>query len=241
MQSLRARRPLRSRPSLDPHTSDRPTPIEILARMAGRTTFRTPRDPGASTAFVTPLDIAHALATSTDKLGAAMAMAMACQRPRDWPRVEELAHGVFTALVRKQPSHAALVEPPYTYRVRVALFDAFGDLIAPARHRNLGAAARDAKMRRNVYLWLLRQAMSMLEDAANSAAADAVRYLFSLESLRGGSHEELRALLADVGVTTASAVDAAPDDLDVLIGQLCADVLNQRPRRAGVLRLRENA
>lgn len=90
-------------------------------------------------------------------------------------------------------------------------------------------------MRRNVYLWLLRQAMSMLEDAANSAAADAVRYLFSLETLRGGDGEELRAVLVDAGSTEAVAADL--DELDTLIEQLCADVVSHRPRRAGVLHL----
>jgi hypothetical protein len=244
----------RGKKRLDPRSDGRPEPIEILARMAGRSTFRSPRQPGGSSATpVTPLDIAHAIGavcldTATQRgnpLGAAVAMAMACQRPGEFPKVQRMAHGPLLCHLRAQREYRGIVDPPNTYRARIALYDAFHDLVAPARRRNLGKAARDARMLREMYRWLLHQTSAFLEAAANTAAADAVRFLFSLAAVEHPLHDKVRAVsvtaTGEIQVwTDASAAEVDDRDADSYamdVDLLCQDVLH-RARRPGVLALK---
>lgn len=232
---------------LDPHSTARPEPIEILARMAGRTSFCTPKTPGASAVPVTPLDIAHAIATVPDKLGAAMAMAMACQRPSEWPRVEELGRPRLLRHLRGQREYAGIVEGPLVYRARIGLFDAFHDLVAPARARSVRAAARAARMRLEQYRWLLNESAAFLEAAANTAAADAVRFLFALalveHPLAGRARAVSVSATGELLVWTSAAADEVaeidPDGGYVLdVAALCEEMLTARSRRPGLLTLR---
>lgn len=236
-----------SKRNTDPHTSEKPQPIEILARMAGRSTFRTPRQPGATIAVpVTPLDIAHAIATAEDKLGSAMAMAMACQRENEWGKVELLGHKRVLAHLRAQRQFAGSVDDPHTYRARIALYDAFGDLVTPDHRRNQTAAARRARMRKELYRFLLRETIAYLEHAANTAAADAVRYLFALAVMEHRLTERVRAVsvATDGGIllwtsACAAEIETEADTLCAFdINLLCQDVL-QRARRPGVLELKK--
>lgn len=240
------RRAERLRANAKAHSNDRPEPIEILARMAGRTSFRTPKTPGATAVPVTPLDIAHAIATVPDKLGAAMAMAMACQRPVEWPRVEELGHPRLLAHLRRQKESPGIVDGANVFRARIALFDAFQDLISPALARPLSAAARAARMRRQQYRWLLNEAAAFLEAAANTAAADAVRYLFALAVVEHPVAHSARA----VSVTSTGEIliwtSASADELNhesagavaaIDVDALCAEMLRARPRSSGILGL----
>jgi len=223
----------RTRHRLDPHTDARPEPIEILARMAGRSTFRTPKQPGATTAVpVTPLDIAHAVATAQDKLGSAMAMAMACQRPYEWHKVERTGHARVLAHLQAQRDYPGIVDAPYTHRARIALYDAFHDLIVPEHRRNLGVAAKDARMPRAMYRHLLRETCGYLEHAANTAAADACRYLFAnhIESAKERGED----MHITIDVDGVVLLEAKPT---IDIGQLCRDVI-ERPRRPGLLEMK---
>lgn len=238
---MRHRRSIRR---LDPHSNDRPEPIEILARMNGRTSFRTPRAPGGSTAVpVTQADISHAIGTVKDKLGASMAMAMACQRHVEWARVEELGHPKLVRHLQHQ-DRGDLIAGPYRFRARIALWDAFHDLIAPAAARPLHVAAKTARMRREEYRWLLNQTMSYLEEAANTAAASAVRYLFALAVVEHPLAGRIRAVSAADGEiivwTTATADEVSgrnPEGGAIDVLALAEDLLMARGRRPGVLAL----
>lgn len=238
------RREQRLRAGAKAHSSDRPEPIEILARMAGRTNFRTPKTPGAMAVPVTPLDIAHAIATVPDKLGAAMAMAMACQRSAEWPLVEELGLPQLLAHIRRQRVHPGIVDGANVFRARIALWDAFHDLVAPAQTRPLNLAARGARMRRQQYRWLLNEAAAFLEAAANTAAADAVRFLFALAVLDYPLAGSVRAVsVASTGeilIWTSVAMGRADGDgagVAVDLEALCEEVLRARGRSPGILSL----
>lgn len=226
---------------LDPHNTDKPEPIEILARMAGRTTFRLPRKVAGATAAVpvTPLDIAHAIATAQDKLGSRMAMAMACQRPWEYEKVEQLAHPRLLRRLRAQREHPGVVDGPKLYRARIALFDAFHNLVQPSRRLPLSVAARRAHMQRRVYTWLEHEAGALLEEAANTAAKDAVRFLFALAAIEHPIIGGVRAVSWSNGqiLVWGTACDAPPaDDYALDVADLFAETL-ARPRAAGILGL----
>ena len=242
---------MRKRPHRDPrmektpYTDTRALPMEILARMAGRTTFRNPKD--VTGIPVTAQDVAHALAAAvdshgdpTDPLGKAMAMAIACQRESEWPNVEDLGRERLLDWLRSQRHYPRICAGAYTYRARIALHDAFTDLIYPARRRKIREAAKDARMSKEKYRFLLKSTMALLEAAANTAAADAVRYLFALAVVEYPVTSRIRAVSyarGGIQVWTKAAQEVLEDPSEECaldIESLMIDVL-LRPRRVGLL------
>lgn len=231
---------------LAPHTDDKPEPMEILARLAGPrgSLGRSTAPRGTSTVPLTPLDIAHAVATATDKLGAAMAMAISCQRPGEWPRVQELGRPRLLRHLHAQREFPDIVAGAHRFRARIALWDAFHGLIAPAARPRLSDAARAASMRRSEYRYMLDVATAILESAASTAAADAVRFLFSaaIEHVAGARFVSVSAA-GQIRVWTADSaaqVQAAMQGSDVFVLDVCEllrDITTSRARRAGVLSL----
>jgi hypothetical protein len=174
-------------------------------------------------------------------------MAMACQRAYEWTKVEELGHARVLSHLRAQRQYQGIVDAPYTYRARIVMLDAFHDLVAPAQRRNLTAAAKESRMRREMYRYLLHETTAFFEAAANTAAADAVRYLFALAAVEHPLHDKVRAVsitaTGEIQVWTDASADELNDEnpengaLD--IAQLIADVVRYRPRQAGVLALKK--
>lgn len=166
--------------NVSPHASEKPEPLEILARLAGRTTFVLKGTPTGATP-ITPLDVAHALAASEDKLGAAMGMAIACQRTVEWPVVHKLALPRVIAYLRGQRKIPTIIEGPRRFLARLALRAAFERLIAPAApRRTIRETALAWRCDHRACKMLLKAATSVLEEAANTAASDACEYLFAL-------------------------------------------------------------
>lgn len=172
------------RRGLDPYTRDRRTPIEVLSMLAGRSNFTMRSDwfGARSGQPITALDVAHALAASRDKLGAAMGFSIACQRADHWPIVHRLGYARVLRDLTTQRDAPGAVDGAHRYRARMVLFDAFVRLIGSARRQSIRDAARLARVREVIYRILLRRATAILEDAAASAAADACRFLFANDS-----------------------------------------------------------
>jgi hypothetical protein len=168
------------RRKVDPHTKDRREPIEILAMLAGRSNYLVPTE-GKSTAdpAMTPIDVAHALAASPNELGAAVGLAMACQREYEWPRVSELAYPKVLKDLEHQQSWPGIVAGPLKFRASVVLWDAFHDIVRPTHMRRLKVAAKDAGIQYKAYLFLHHHISGALESEANSAASDACHFLFA--------------------------------------------------------------
>lgn len=165
---------------LDPHTREKREPLEILARLAGRTTFVLRGDPTGATP-ITPLDVAHAIAASEDRLGAAMGMAIACQRPVEWPLVHQLGLPRLLVDLESQRKMPGIVDGHRRFRARLALREAFDRLVAPAaKHSTIRETALAWHCDARACKFLIRSATYILEDAANTAASDACAYLFAL-------------------------------------------------------------
>lgn len=228
---------MRSRPRrLEPHTREKKEPLEILARLAGRSTFVLKGTPTGS-APITPLDVAHAIAASEDKLGAAMGMAIACQREVEWPEVHRLGLPRLLAYLDGQRRFPGIVDGHRRFLARLALREAFERLVAPAvRHLTIHALSATWRCDHRPCSYLLRAARSVLEEAANNAASDACAYLFALyiasAPVDEGEPRSARAVFAPrrrppVGLQTR----------DEFIAWLLAELDGARERGVGTLRL----
>jgi hypothetical protein len=219
---------------LDPHTREKREPLEILARLAGRTTFVLRGDPTGA-APITPLDVAQALAASDDKLGVEVAMAIACQRPNNWPIVHQLGLPRLLAHLEAQRKMPGIVDGHRRFRARLALREAFDRLVAPAaQHATIRETALAWHCDARACRFLIRAATAILEDAANTAASDACAFLFALYIAAAPVDESeptsARAVFASrrrppVGLRTR----------DEFIAWLLAELDGARERRPGVL------
>ena len=241
----------RNRVRRDPFTTDKRTPIEILSRLAGRTNFITPRQGGGSRYPITDLDIAAAIATARDKLGSSMAMAIACQRPQEWDHVHERGRPRLVAELRTQREMPGVVDGPFVFRARIALYDAFHLLLYPTRRQPVRHASKVWGIGERVYGFLLHRAEAMLDAAANTAASDATKFLFREIIEHAGIDEpalihitksgELQVWLASdlkrAINTSDSDVDEAPPDL---VDLLLSEPMTLR-RMPGILTLRDRS
>jgi hypothetical protein len=130
-------RPMPARPRhVTPYEAGQRDPMEMLARLAGMTTFRTP---GAGRATVpttlTTSDIAGALGYVRDPLAQRMARAVACQATDEWPTVQALAVPPLRALLLAKRETRSLVQGHRKLRVRLVLHVAFHDLVLLRRPR----------------------------------------------------------------------------------------------------------
>ncbi len=130
-------------------------------------------------------DIAHALGSArggdgepSDPLGVALALAIACRRESDWPRIHGLAHARALALLQEAQRTRERFVSPNTFRASLVLHYAFVDLVAGRTMEPIGARARVARLRCGEYAFAHRLVASWMEALAATAAADAVRALF---------------------------------------------------------------
>ena len=127
---------------------------------------------------MTPADVSHAIGTAGNKLGAAVAVSMACQRPVEWPVVHELGYPLLCDQLTHQRAMPGVIGGARRFRARIVLYDAFV-LIATGCRRAVDKCAAEAGIQANAYRFIHKTATSLLQSAANAAAADAVRFLFS--------------------------------------------------------------
>lgn len=170
---------VRDNRKLKGYEAERKEAIEWIAMLSTRSNFLSP-GVGKSTAQfpVTPADVAHAIASSNDKLGTAVAVSMACQRPAEWPVVHELGYPLLCSQLTQQLAMPGVIAGARRFRARIVLYDAFAS-IATGYRRAMDKCAAEAGIQANAYRFIHKTATSLLQSAANAAAADAVRFLFS--------------------------------------------------------------
>jgi len=209
-------------------------PMELLARLAGRTSWvlRASR----TAAPITPQDIAHALAASPEKLGGHAAIAIACQRKSEWRKVEQLGYARFVDAVAGDHRRAGIIAGEKRYRARAALYDSFIALLRTQKKTPIDIAAREAHCNVADYRFLRRVAESLLQGAANAAAADACAFLFGEGLVRAVIQDadsgELMIFQQD---QRRCRVEKNDDLIDALLDDMARGA---RVRRPGVLHLR---
>lgn len=153
----------------------RAEPMEILARLAGGTTYKTPTEGRATRSTgLTTEDISHALGYVRDPIAQRMALAMACQVTAEWPAIQALAYDVMRRDMLASPRTRELVADHRRYRVRLAMHAAFHDLVLMQRS-SWRDGAKVARMRVQDYRELYEAAMGFLLTKAVAGAYVAAR------------------------------------------------------------------
>lgn len=156
---------------VSPWGTDDRDPLELIARLAGGTTFTEPSiGRGTSYAYVTSETIAGALGYVRDPLAQCLAMAMACQTTKEWRHVQQLARPRVLAHLRGSYKTRHLVQGFKRFRAQIVLFDAFHDL-ALKRPISWREAAMNASMREEDYRLLYQHTAAYLESLARTGAA----------------------------------------------------------------------
>nr|GAT43705.1 predicted protein [Mycena chlorophos] len=158
-----------------PWTDDRPEPMEILARLAGNTSFRLPSSGGR--ASVTNEDVAHALGCVQDRLAQMLALAIATGSTKEWPSIQRLAAPRLLSQLQADRRTRSLVAGFNRYRARLVLHDAFHDLVC-GRTLSWREAARLCRMAQQPYRDLHGAVTGFLQTEAVAAAHAAARALF---------------------------------------------------------------
>lgn len=243
-------KPLKEPRGTKPWSNARREPTEILAMLAGRTNYLTPNE-GRSTdgSKLTPLDVAHAIAGAKDKFGAAVALAVACQRNSEWPKVHALGYTPIVRELRRQRKFPGVIAGPLKHRARIVLWDAFHDLIKPKQRLSIKKAAKAARIAEEPYRFLHKHITGYLQDHANTAAGEACYFLFAPIEYANGNHAlvltdddgKVQVLHAINALELMIAIDerTAGEDREKIavllseISQACG-----KSRTVGVLRLR---
>lgn len=234
---------------LDTHTQERREPLEILATLAGSTTYRVPTE-GRSTVEpgITAIDIAHALGAAPNKAGAHMALAIACQRKHELATITQLVYPSLLRELRDQRHFPGVVAGPKKYRIRLVLPEAFRDVLHPHPRRPLKPVAKSVQMNESAFRFLHRHIAAFLESEAADAARFASTYLFSRYALmmaKPGDHVAvmysetgsvvMHRARSPLGLRDLIASVATAPDLDLLLAEILAP--GARERTLGVLSL----
>lgn len=156
-------------------------PLEVLGRLAGGTSFKTPTV-GCSTRgqAIGTDDIAHALGFVRDPLAQRMALAIACQSVGEWRDVQQLAYPILVRHLTGNHNTRALVVGWRRHRIRLVLHDVFHDLVL-MREPAWAEAAKRVRMRRFTYIELHEAIARVLESFAQTGASIACRALYGGE------------------------------------------------------------
>lgn len=167
--------PISARRRLEPYTDGRPEPLEILSRLAGNTTFRMPV--GGGIPSITTEDIAHALGKVKGDCSKLIAFAIATGNKRAWPEVHRMAYPRLIAELQGDRRTRSLVRGPDKFRARLALYDAFHDLVE-CTEPNCKRGALHTGMTQRDYKTLYHAVAGFLKTNAVGAAHSACVRLF---------------------------------------------------------------
>lgn len=161
---------------------ERRSHIEVLSRLAGGTTYRTPDGLGAQRGRGMGVDdLAHALGFVRDPLDQRLALAFACGTDAEWAAVQELAAPLLLKQLLGSPSARTLVLGAKKYRARLVLHDAFHDLVLARAPHSVKEAADRVRMSVRDYRLLYKGAAGFLETRAQEGARVACCALFGTE------------------------------------------------------------
>jgi hypothetical protein len=167
------------KPRSDTWTTERPEPMELLARLAGDTAFRV--EIGGGTPTLTTQDIAHALGCVKGDRAKVIALAIATRNKHAWPEVHRLSYGPLISQLLADRKTRHLVAGADKFRARLILYDAFHDLVA-WRDANWKQGAVRYGMTQRDYKILYYAIVGFLRTDAIAAAHAAIkRKLFGRE------------------------------------------------------------
>lgn len=152
--------------------------LEVLARLAGGTTFKDQAGGRTSRLSIGTDDVAHALGRVREPLSQRLALALACQTTAEWSSIQALAHGPLLAELEGNIKTRALVAGHRRFRARMVLHIVFHDLAQLRRPGPWAEGAKVLRMRRHDYQTLYESIRGFIITKAGAAAHEACRFLF---------------------------------------------------------------
>lgn len=162
-----------SRPSgrVAPNKGDKRSDLEVLSRLAGGTTYRTPGQVRSTQpSSITTDDIAAALGYVKDPLEQRLALALSCHTVGEWPSIEVLAHAPLLRQLVGSHNTRKLVTGKARHRARLILAEVFHDLALVRFPRATKEMAEQLKMTQRDYREIYRATAGFLETKANAGA-----------------------------------------------------------------------
>lgn len=161
---------------------ERRSDLEVLSRLAGGTTYRTPDGVGSTRGRgIGTDDLAHALGFVKDPLDQRLALAFACRTAAEWVMVQELANPPLLQQLLGNHNTRKIVMGAKKYRARLVLHDAFHDLVLERPVRTMKDGAAKISMQPREYQALYKETAGFLETRALTGAYTACRALFGPE------------------------------------------------------------
>lgn len=164
----------------DTYSTERPNPLELIARAAGQSSYRVPVEGVGSKPTLRTADIVAALGYMRDRLEQRTAMAVAGRADRaEIARVADAAYRRVIRVVRALPDRPLdLGKGADRWRLRLVVFDATHDLVWPEKRAPISQQAKAAKMRRRNYRSVYRCASAVLQEVLNNSTDSFVRALW---------------------------------------------------------------
>ena len=154
------------------------SPLEVLSKMAGGTTFRVPTAGRSTKASASGTSaVSHALGHVKDELQQALAFAYACESATGWQAVEEMAVARLERELGGDRRTKELVTGKNVFRIRLVLQDVFREVIVRHRPKPQAMLAKAARMRKADYVELYRAIAGVLHTIALEGATTAVKAL----------------------------------------------------------------
>lgn len=150
-----------------------PGPMEIIARLAGSTTYKEPGFAYGTRPGMTNDEIDFVLSTVQDRLAADMARSIACHSALSWPNVLRLGYPYLLEAMRADPQLRDLAAGERRVRIQYVLQHVYHDLAAHRQRGNKDDAAKECGMRlqsyRRAYRFIEGELHALAHDAAETA------------------------------------------------------------------------
>lgn len=162
------------RPGAHSSKGEAPTPLEIIARLAGCTTYKEPGLVRSTRPGMTTDEIDFVLSHVGEPLGEDMARTIACHSALSWPRVRKLAYPYLLEKMGNDHQLADLARGKRRARIQLVLHHVYHDLAAHRRRGDKAKAAEECALRLQTYIRAYRFIEKELTDLATTAAEDAI-------------------------------------------------------------------
>jgi len=168
----------------DTFSTERPDPLELIARLLVSGGYRVPTEGTGSKRGLQASDIAGAVGLMRGALERKTVVAVATRA--EAPELRSLAAAAYRRVMREVAAHAQAGHVPLLdlragadrYRLRLVVFDAAHELVHPERRRPYDVGAREAKMRKATYIRTHKLATSVLQQALDEGRQDFRRRLW---------------------------------------------------------------
>lgn len=154
----------------DTFSTERPSPLELVARIVGTSSYRVPIEGKGTKQTLCTSDITAAVGYMSDPVERQMVLATATRaESAEVARVAVLAYRRVARVVRQRPEHLLdLRLGADRWRLRLVVYDAAMHLVWPERRRPMNDLAKAAKMRGSSYRTVYRCASAVLQEVLNN-------------------------------------------------------------------------